>query len=249
LDWTDHGIVLGTRRHGETNAILEILTRDHGRHLGLVRGGFGPRMRATLQLGNSIRVVWRARLEEHLGYFSVEALALRTATLLATRCALFGVTHLAALSRLLPERDPHPMIYDELVAVLEHMNAPKSLGAEIARFELRLLAELGFGLDLARCVATGRSTDLVFVSPKSGRAVSREAGTPWQDRLLRLPPFLRPGDTTRLPPSSDELVDGFALTGFFLTRYVFEPRDAMLPQARSSFLAAIKELAPEGGGL
>jgi DNA repair protein RecO (recombination protein O) len=240
LEWTDQGVVLGTRRHGEANAILEVLTRDHGRHFGLIRGGAGSRMRPILQLGNSVRVVWRARLEEHLGYFTAEPEVLRTATLLAVRYALFGVTHLAALSRLLPERDPHPVIYRELLAVLDHVNAPTSFAAEIARFELCLLAELGFGLDLDRCVATGQTSDLAYVSPKSGCAVSRGAALPWQNRLLRLPCFLRRGEPLNVLPSSDELVDGFELTGFFLNRYVFEPRDAALPQARSNFLAALR---------
>ncbi len=241
MEWTDDGIVLGTRRHGEGNAILELMTRAHGRHLGLVRGGAGARLRPVLQPGNSTRVVWRARLDEHLGHFLVEGLRLRTGSLLAAAHAVFGVTHLAALCRLLPERDPHPAVHDALSTILEDMADQRLVAVRIARFELRLLAELGFGLDLDRCAATGSTSDLVYVSPKSGRAVSRGAGAPWHDRLLRLPEFLCQGHLAEIiEPSREDLVDGFALTGFFLARYVFEPRGAHLPEARDGFLSALK---------
>lgn len=241
MEWTDDGIVLGTRRHGEANAIAELLTRDHGRHLGLVRGGAGPRMRPVLQVGNSIRLVWRARLEDHLGYFTAEALSLRTAMLLSARAYLFGVTHLTGLCRLLPERDPHPGLYDHLLAIFDGPQLPGLFAAGIARFELRLLAELGFGLDLGRCAATGRTTDLMYVSPKSGCAICRQAGAPWHDRLLPLPLFLQQPDGESAPPSTDELLKGFTLTGFFLSRYLFALRGDELPQARSAFLATLRQ--------
>jgi len=238
MEWTDSGIVLGVRRHGEANAIAEVMTRAHGRHLGLVRGGAGSRMRPVLQPGNSVRAVWRARLDEHLGHFVVEGLELRTAALLPVSHAVFGVTHLAALCRLLPERDPHPAIYDAVVAILDRMHDRALAGAQVARFELQLIAELGFGLDLERCAVTGEAADLVYVSPKSGRAISRAAGTPWQDKLLRLPRFLVE-EEPRTAPSPAELADGLALTGFFLSRYVFEPRGDAPPEARAHFLAAV----------
>lgn len=242
MEWTDDGIVLGTRRHGEASVIVELMTRDHGRHLGLVRGGAGPRMRAVLQPGNGVRAVWRARLDEHLGHFAVEGLRLRVATLMAASHAVYGVTHLAALCRLLPERDPHPAVHDALAAILEDMLELPAIAARIARFELGLLAELGFGLDLERCAATGETADLVYVSPRSGRAVSRAAGAPWQERLLRLPAFLGRDDPADAP-SIEEIADGFALTGFFLTRYVLEPRGAALPEARNGLLAAFRREA------
>src|SRR5438034_5157452 len=238
MEWTDSGIVLGVRRHGEANAIVELMTREHGRHLGLVRGGAGSRMRPVLQPGNSVRAVWRARLDEHLGHFAVEGLQLRTATFLPVAHAVFGVTHLAALCRLLPERDPHPAIYEAVVAVLDRMHDRALAGAGVARFELRLIAELGFGLDLGRCVVTGEAVDLAYVSPKSGRAVSRAAGAPWEHKLLRLPRFLAEEEHPAAPPPG-ELADAFALTGFFLSRYVFEPRGEAPPEARAHFLAAI----------
>ena len=191
MEWTDEGIVLGVRRHGESSAIVELLTRGHGRHLGLVRGGAGSRMRPLLQPGNSVRAVWRARLDEHLGYYAIEGTRLRAATVLASSHAVYGVTHLASLARLLPERDPHEDIYEMLERTLDDFDDIGEAAAHLIRFELAMLAELGFGLDLENCAATGATTELIYVSPKSGGAVSRAAGEPWRDRLLRLPPFLR----------------------------------------------------------
>src|SRR5271163_659845 len=193
MEWTDDGIVLGVRRHGATSAIVELLTREHGRHLGLVRGGSASRMRPLLQPGNSVRGVWRARVDEHLGTYAIEGTRLRAARLLASSHAVYGVTHLAALARLLPERDPHEEIYQMLERTLEDFDEAGEAAVHLVRFELAMLAELGFGLDLENCAATGETTDLVYVSPKSGGAVSRAAGEPWRDRLLRLPPFLREG--------------------------------------------------------
>ena len=238
MEWTDDGIVLGTRRHGEAAAILELLTRHHGRHLGLVRGGSGSRLRPVLQPGNTLRAVWRARLDEHLGHFVVEGLQLRAADLLAAPHTVYGISHLSALCRLLPERDPHPAVHDSLLTILEGIHALHATGARIAQFELQLLAELGFGLDLERCAATGARADLVYVSPKSGRAVSRTAGALWQDRLLALPAFLSGADVEDVPPLED-IANGFALTGFFLNRYVLEPRGETLPQSRTGFLGAL----------
>jgi DNA repair protein RecO (recombination protein O) len=242
MEWTDEGIVLGVRRHGEANAILEVMTHAHGRHLGLVRGGAGSRMRPVLQPGNAVRATWRARLDEHLGHYVVEGLRLRAAALLDVSHALYGVTHLAALCRLLPERDPHPLVYADLVAMLDRIDDPVVIAVAVARFELKLLAELGFGLDLDRCAATGEAGDLGYVSPKSGRAVSRRAGEPWHDRLLRLPAFLL--DEASARPSAGDLADGFAVTGFFLGRYVLEPRSLRLPEARERFIAAAMRPSP-----
>jgi len=238
MEWTDEGIVLGVRRHGEANAILEVMTQAHGRHLGLVRGGAGTRMRPVLQPGNTVRATWRARLDQHLGHFAIEGLRLRAADLLGVAHALYGVTHLAALCRLLPERDPHPLVHADLAAALDCMDDPLAVAVAIARFELMLLAELGFGLDLTQCAATGEADDLGYVSPKSGRAVSRRAGEPWHDRLLPLPAFLL--DAAPARPSAGELAAGFAVTGFFLGRYVFEPRGMHVPDARERFIAAVR---------
>jgi DNA repair protein RecO (recombination protein O) len=242
MEWTDEGIVLGVRRHGEANAILEVMTHGHGRHLGLVRGGAGTRMRPVLQPGNVVRATWRARLDEHLGHYVVEGLQLRAAALFQTAHALYGVTHLAALCRLLPERDPHPLVHADLAAVLDRIDDPVAVAVSVARFELKLLAELGFGLDLDRCAATGEAGDLGYVSPKSGRAVSRKAGEPWHDRLLPLPAFLL--DDVPARPTAGELAEGFAVTGFFLGRYVLEPRGLRSPEARERFIAATMRPLP-----
>jgi DNA repair protein RecO (recombination protein O) len=237
MHWTDEGVVLGTRKHGEANAILELMTREHGRHLGLVRGGAGSRLRPILQPGNSVGVTWRARIDEHLGHYVVEGLNLRAASFFARAHTVYGVTYLASLCRLLPERDPHPEIFADLLLILDRMEEPAAVAALVARFELGLLAELGFGLDLAQCAVTGTDSELVYVSPKTGRAVSRSAGQPWHDRLLHLPAFLR-DDTGQLAPAAEDVAAAFNLTGFFLGRYVFEPRGLPLPEPRRHFLAA-----------
>jgi DNA repair protein RecO (recombination protein O) len=246
MEWTDQGIVLGSRRHGEANAILEVMTCAHGRHLGLVRGGAGSKLRPVLQPGNRIVSTWRARLDEHLGHYVVEGIDARAASFLQVPHALYGVTHLAALCRLLPERDPHPQIHAALDHVLDGLLDPRHVGASVVRFELMMLAELGFGLDLATCAATGSDEDLIYVSPKSGRAVSRVAGEPWKDKLLALPAFLGENDAgdgqqeiAAQDISQKDIADGFALTGFFLVRYVLEPRGVALADARASFIAAL----------
>ena len=244
MEWTDEGIVLGVRRHGETSAIVELMTRSHGRHLGLVRGGAGSRMRPLLQPGNTVNAVWRARLDEHLGYFVIEGTKLRAASMFASPHAVYGVTHLASLARLLPERDPHEDIYELIEFILDDFEDAASAGAHLVKFELAMLTELGFGLDLTACAASGAVTDLVYVSPKSGGAVSREAGEPWRERLLRLPPFLLEGSGQedfhdRNSWSSEDLEDGFRLTGLFLLRNVLVPRGQDHSDAREGFIAAV----------
>jgi DNA repair protein RecO (recombination protein O) len=239
MEWTDEGIVLGVRRHGESSAIVELLTREHGRHLGLVRGGAGSRMRPLLQPGNSVTAVWRARLDEHLGMYALEGTRLRAATLLASSHAVYGVTHLAALARLLPERDPHQDIYEMLQGTLDDFDDSGVAAVHLIRFELAMLAELGFGLDLENCAATGATTELIYVSPKSGGAVSRAAGEPWQDRLLPLPSFLREGEGGANAWSDQDLVDGFQITGMFLLRHVLEPRGQGHSDARDGFINAV----------
>jgi DNA repair protein RecO (recombination protein O) len=238
MHWTDEGIVLGAKRHGESNAILELMTGEHGRHLGLVRGAAGRRLRPVLQPGNRLGVTWRARLDEHLGHYTVEGLDLAAARFLDVSHALYGVTHLAALCRLLPERDPHPHVYGALGRILGELVDARRIAARVARFELQLLSELGFGLDLERCAATGARTELVYVSPRTGRAVSRAAGLPWHDKLFRLPAFLSER-AEGAAASAQDIADGFALTGYFLLQHVLEPRGLTLPEARAGFVSAV----------
>jgi DNA repair protein RecO (recombination protein O) len=196
-------------------------------------------MRPLLQPGNSVSAVWRARLDEHLGYYQVEGIRLRAATLLASSHAVYGVTHLASLARLLPERDPHQDIYEMLQHTLDDFDDAGKAAAHLLKFELAMLAELGFGLDLDTCAATGDTTDLIYVSPKSGGAVSRRAGELWRDRLLRLPPFLRPGEAGANGWSDQDLQDGFHLTGLFLLRHVLEPRGHGHSDSRDGFINAV----------
>lgn len=241
MQWTDEGIVLGAKRHGEANAILELMTCEHGRHLGLVRGGFGSRLKPVLQTGNTVSASWRARLDEHLGNYTVEGLSLRAASFFSASHAIYGVTHLAGLMRLLPERDPHAGLYHALDEILGHLDDAVLAAPMVVRFELQLLSELGFGLDLEKCVVTGASGDLVYVSPKSGRAVSRSVGEPWSDKMLRLPAFLRERDAM---PIGHDLADGFALTGYFLARHVLEARGLTLSDERAHFIAALNRALP-----
>jgi DNA repair protein RecO (recombination protein O) len=239
MEWRDEGIILGTRKHGETSAILEVMTRAHGRHLGLVRGGRSRKQQPVLQPGNRVDLLWRARLDEHLGVFQVEPIELNAARLFGDATAVFGLQTLAAHLRLLPERDPHGALYETLAVMIGHLEDPASAAELIVRFELLILDELGFGLDLARCAATGRKDELVYVSPKSGRAVSRDAGRPWHDKMLALPAFLRRGSGVRAAPGDIE--DAFRLTGFFLARHVYEPRGVEEPEARAGFIGALRK--------
>ena len=236
MEWTDEGIILGVRRHGETSAIVELMTPMRGRHLGLVRGGVSRRIKPYLQPGNSVRATWRARLDQHLGNYTIEGTALRADRLMASGAASYCMQTLAAHLRLLPERDQHLALYDALSLIVDHVDEPEIAAPLLVRFELQLLAELGFGLDLGECAATGETHELAYVSPKSGRAVSRVAGEPWKTQLLVLPGFLN-GHGAQT--SAEDIVAGFTLTEFFLMRRVFEPRGVAMPEARAAFLSAI----------
>jgi DNA repair protein RecO (recombination protein O) len=245
MEWRDEGLVIGVRRHGEHSAIVEAMTRSHGRHFGLVRGGRSKRLAAALQPGNSLGLVWRARLDEHLGAFAVEPLTSRAGRLMESAMALAGINYLGALARLLPERDPHEAVYEALTLIADRLDDSAIAPALVALFEAQVLAECGFRLDLSRCAATGATEGLAYVSPRSGRAVSLTAGAPWRDRLLPLPTFLSEGAPLEAPPSAEEVAEAFRLTGFFLLRDLFATRGEPLPDSRRAFLAAA---AKAGGG-
>ena len=231
MQWSDEGIVLSSRAHGETSAIVELLTRSHGRHLGLVRGGRSKRLRPVLQAGNLVKADWRARLSEHLGSYSVELLEANAARVLDDRASLAGLNTLTALARLLPEREPHGPLYDATNMVLQALSDGDHWPALLVRWELGLLDELGFGLDLESCASTGETSHLVYVSPKSGRAVGRDAGEPYKDKMLALPGFLLPGNGA--DPAQDDIANGFRLTGYFLDKHVWHVRDLKPPPARA----------------
>ncbi len=240
MEWTDDAIVLAARRHGESAAIVSLLTREHGRHAGLVHGGAGTKARGLYEAGNRVTATWRARLSEHLGHFACELAAANAARLLDEPLRLAALAAAAAVAEAaLPEREPHPKAYAGLLDLVEALTTPERAtldwAAGYARWEFELLAELGFGLDLRECAATGSNDRLIYVSPKSGRAVSAAAGEPYRDRLLALPAFLTGGAD---PLGLGEVKAALALTGHFLARDVFahgpHPKGAP-PAARGRF--------------
>lgn len=230
MQWQDEAIVLGARPHGETAAVVELLTRRHGRHLGLVHGGRSRKARPVLQTGNHVDVTWSARLEEHLGNVSVEPRRAFGAEAMEDALALAGLLSLAALARLLPERDPHPDLFEITAFVLGFLDDPAVWPALMVRWEVALLEHLGFGLELTQCASTGTRDDLIYVSPRTGRAVSREAGAPYHDRLLALPAFL--GVQARGAVTAADIRAGFILTGHFLEARVLQPRGLAMPEPR-----------------
>lgn len=238
MEWSDEGVVLGVRPHGETAAVVELFTRTHGRHTGLVHGGRSRKARPVLQTGNHVTATWKARLSEHLGHMALELNRGYAASAMDNPAALAALSSLCALTRLLPERDPHPDLYEITLFVLSYLDEPELWPPLYVRWEMALLDELGAGLDLDACAATGTHEDLVYVSPKSGRAVSRSAGEPYRDRLLALPAFLqanRPsGPNARV--TREDVVAGLALTGYFLEARVLAPRGIGLPEPRGRLL-------------
>lgn len=239
MNWTDEAIVLSVRAHGEAAAVAELFTREHGRHHGFVHGGRSRRHRPVLQTGNHVDVTWKGRLAEQLGHFSLELRRGFAAEAMAGAdpARLAALSSLAMLARLLPERDPHPSLYEITLFVLGFLDDASVWPALMIRWELALLGELGFGLDLSRCAATGANDQLIYVSPRSGRAVSASAGEPYKDRLLPLPPFLagRPDGAV----SASDLADGFSLTGHFLATRALQPQGLGLPEVRRRMINQI----------
>ena len=228
MEWTGEGLLIGIRRHGETSLIAEAMVVGRGRCLGLVRGGRSSKLAAALQPGNTVQLTWRARLEDHLGAFTVELLHARAAGLFADRKRLYLTQTLCEHLHLLPERDPHDRLLAMALDLIDH----DPDGAALARFELALLDELGFGLALESCAATGVTEDLTHVSPKSGRAVSRAAAEPYKDRLLPLPSFLH----ARGNASPDDIAAAFRLTGHFLDAHIWSARHLQPPAMRSALI-------------
>ncbi len=236
MQWEDRGVVLGGRVYGETSVIVELLTAQHGRHLGVVRGGRSRRLRPVLQPGNSVMATWRARIDDHMGTYAVEGLTLRAAQVIGDAVALHALNHLCGLARLLPERDPHPVLHGMLDLMMDTIGTRQVLALQMVQFELSLLAELGFGLDLGSCAATQSREDLHYVSPRTGRAVSSMAGAPYRDRMLVLPAFLRP-DASDARVTEEDLAAAFRLTEHFMLRDIFAPRNLPPPAARRAYLA------------
>ncbi len=233
MQWTADGLVLTSRPHGEGGAIIEVFSRDYGRFSGLVRGGHSRRLRPVLQPGNMVQASWRARLSEHLGTITIDAGHAYAAEVLNDGLLLNGLTSMCSLLQVTPERQAYSRLYDTMMVVLCALDDSDICLPLLVRFEIALLEELGFGLDLSRCAATGSREGLTHVSPRSGRAVSTRAAAPYLDRLFILPGFLR---NPEIPPKRGDTLAGFELTGHFLERRVYLPNQMKIPPARQRFL-------------
>ncbi len=242
MKWQDQGIVLSARRHGESSWILSLLTQDHGRHVGLAR--ISKKNQVLLQMGNLVQASWTARLPEHLGMWQLELVSSPLARIMADPLKLTGLTSVIhLLDHILAERLSYPHIYDSLEAFIQGLWIKKENSHDqtqwlrsYVRFELMLLEQLGYGLDLRTCAATGQRENLIYVSPKTGRAVCQESGAPYHDRLLRLPPFLSDIAFGESDLQSPDLKDGLKMTGYFLGTHFF-PKG--LPESRFRLFASL----------
>lgn len=238
MDWQSEGYVLSVRKHGETSAIIDVLTRDKGRHAGLVRGGVGRKLRPVLQPGNKVQLSWQARLSDHLGTFTVEALSSRAAQLMDDRLALSGLNSLCAMAReTLPEREIFAQVYDAFELLLANLHEPQIWPALFVQWEAGLLRALGYGLDLRACAATGANDNLTHVSPRSGRAVSASAAEPYLDKLYPLPSFMI-GSSFVTPA---DIGNGLALTGYFLETRLQWGVNRTLPAARAQMIERLRQ--------
>ena len=237
IQWRDEGALLSVRRHGESAAIVEIFTAEHGRHAGIVRGGTSRKIAPILQPGAQLDVVWKARLEEHLGSFSVEPVRSRAAAVMSDRLALVGLNAVCALLAFaMPEREAHPSLYRQSTVLMDLLGNTDAWPLAYLRWELALLEELGFGLDLGSCAVTGSVEGLCYVSPKSGRAVSAEGAGEWADRLLPLPDVLLGVGSA---PDA-EILQGLETTGYFLEHWLARALgDRPVPDARGRMVDAL----------
>ena len=240
IEWRDQGILLSSRRHGETSAIIDVFTPTQGRHAGVVRGGTSRKIAPVLQPGAQLDVIWRARLSEHIGSYQVEPVRSRAAVAMGDRMALAGLnTVTALLAFCLPEREPHPALYQASEQLLDLLEQTDLWPLAYLRWEMLLLREMGYALELESCAVTGQTEDLMYVSPKSGRAVSQKGAGEWADRLLPLPPVLR--GEGRAP--DHEIARGFETTGYFLSEHLARNLGSKpLPEARSRYVDAFERL-------
>lgn len=238
MDWRDQGALLSVRKHGETSAIIEVFTAERGLHAGVVRGGAGRKIAPALQPGAQLDLTWRARLEEHLGSFTIEPVKSRAAAVMGDRLALAALNAAAALLIFtLPEREAHPRLYARTIALFDMLGNDALWPFAYLKWELALLEEMGFGLDLSACAVTGATAGLTFVSPKSGRAVSEVGAGSFRDRLLPLPPCL----TGKGEAPLSEIVEGLRTTGFFLENHLAPALgNKPPPQARRRLVEALQ---------
>lgn len=233
MEWASEGYVLSVKKHGETSAIIDVLTRDHGRHSGLVRGGAGRKLRPVLQPGNKIQVEWHARLSEYLGTFKVEALTSRAAELMEDRLMLSAINAMTAMAKeTLPEREVHERVYDAFEILLSNLDNPDIWPVLYVQWEAGLLQALGYGLDLSACAATGANDQLTHVSPRSGRAVSASAAEPYLDKLFALPQFMMGAPFAM----AEDIANGLSLTGYFLETRLQWCVNRTLPAARAQMI-------------
>ncbi len=239
MEWSDEGIVLAARPHGEGHAVAEILTPNQGRWAGLVFGGSGRRKTPLLQPGNLVRAQWRGRLSESLGTFTIEMITPHAAELMMARLSLQALSAICAIANTcLPEREAHSAIYQGMKVCLNNLEEREIWPALMARWELGLLSDMGFGLTLDRCAATGARDNLVYVSPKSACAVSAQAGEPYQDKLLPLPSFLG-GEGGAI--STQNALDGLKTTGYFIETRILHLSNKQLPEARLRIIDLLQE--------
>ena len=238
MEFTDEGVILNARGHGETHAVADVFTASHGRWAGLVYGGQGRRMQPVLQPGNGVRVTWRGRGGDSLGHFAVELTAPRAGELMQERLSLAALSAVSSVAlACLPEREAHAPSYQAMAVLLDNLEDREVWPALMARWELGLLSELGFGLTLDRCAATDSRENLIYVSPKSAQAISAEAGEPYKDKLLHLPAFLR-GESSNT--NNDDLISALETTGYFIETRILHPSDKELPEPRRKILDMLK---------
>lgn len=241
MQWSDQAMLLSARRYGEHGGVIHLLSREHGLYRGLARAAFGKKQRGIFQPGNLVAVNWSARLPEHMGTLSAELIYPVAALALENKLSLAGVVSVAALlEQLLHEHDPHPALYDIAASLLMRMAEGEAWQADYVRFELALLSEMGFGLDLSHCAVTGKRGDLTYVSPKSGRAVCAEAAGPYRDKLFRLPGFLL---DKAVDPGEQAIADGLRLNGYFIENWLFSSLGRPVPAARTRLLALLQAQA------
>jgi DNA repair protein RecO (recombination protein O) len=230
MEFQDEAFVLSARSHGDTGVVVELLTQAHGRRAAYVAGGASRRMKPFLQAGARVEAAFRSRTSDQLGSARLEPIGEGPSVLFDDPLALAGLNAAAAVAQgALPEREPHPGAFLAFEALMSAFAIPSVWPAVFVRFEAGLLEDLGFGLDLAACAVTGSTDDLVWVSPRTGRAVSRSAGAPYAEKLLVLPPFML-GAQAGL--AEGDVRAGLDLTGHFMEAFVFHPHNRPLPPAR-----------------
>lgn len=232
-NWSDQGIVLRARAHGESGAVVTILSKHHGRFSGYLRGGQSSRFRSIIEIGNLVSAHWSSRIEDQLGFFTIEPDRHLSSGLMGEPLKLGALLSACALCEAaLPEREGHAGLFHGLLALLDAMDGD-FWGPAYVMWEISLLRELGFSLDLNRCVAGGNAADLAWVSPKSGGAVSAQQGAPYKEKLLTLPCFLRP---IRSGGDAADVADGLKMTGHFLEHWVFAQHSKGIPEERRHFV-------------